>query len=398
MNIQTTSFSRLSVVEISKVTSPHKKEGDSIESEIPIDYCCPITLDLMEDPVIAVDGHTYDRCAIEEWFSKGNKTSPKTSEVLTHLNLIPNYTVRSLIHEFKERELLIQQNSQSAKLEAAPVNFPDFFKERISTTSPEALEQKLTTIEKDGSDMFSGQQPYMGDSSNHQMSPNILNTRDGGVERSSSAPLIGIYREVISPVIPCALLEKLLPHQFESNLGVKELKIRYISKEKVLATESFHQEARDVFSDLQRFIEKSNPGLATNYVSSPSENILSINTQFSADSEELQEWLNEHDRITEFAKTTCINGELKITSKEKNLEVCYAKKPATTTESEVEAFCAGLFADLQQYLQETIKNTLITGYSIENSSLLIKTKFTDDAQEIQECLEEAGIRINGLTE
>ena len=30
-------------------------------------FYCPITQDIMTDPVLTVDGHSYERAAIEEW-------------------------------------------------------------------------------------------------------------------------------------------------------------------------------------------------------------------------------------------------------------------------------------------------------------------------------------------
>jgi hypothetical protein len=47
--------------------------------QVPDEYCCPITCDLMKDPVMTSDGHTYERDAIQEWFDLGNKTSPRTN-------------------------------------------------------------------------------------------------------------------------------------------------------------------------------------------------------------------------------------------------------------------------------------------------------------------------------
>ncbi|CAN0146708.1 unnamed protein product, partial [Laminaria digitata] len=40
------------------------------------EFSCPITRELMRDPVIAADGHTYDREAIEMWL-RNHDTSPK---------------------------------------------------------------------------------------------------------------------------------------------------------------------------------------------------------------------------------------------------------------------------------------------------------------------------------
>ena len=42
--------------------------------ELPEDLCCPITCELMKDPVITADGTTFERCAIKEWFETGART------------------------------------------------------------------------------------------------------------------------------------------------------------------------------------------------------------------------------------------------------------------------------------------------------------------------------------
>jgi hypothetical protein len=56
---------------------------------------CPITQERFVDPVIASDGHTYERAAIQAWIRK-NRTSPLTRERLTN-ELRPNFTVKSLL-------------------------------------------------------------------------------------------------------------------------------------------------------------------------------------------------------------------------------------------------------------------------------------------------------------
>ena len=50
----------------------------------------------MQDPVIAGDGHTYERCAMEGWLQQ-HTTSPCTGEELSHLRLVPNVVIRSAI-------------------------------------------------------------------------------------------------------------------------------------------------------------------------------------------------------------------------------------------------------------------------------------------------------------
>jgi len=70
--------------------------------EMPEDLCCPITCELMKDPVITADGDTFERCAIEQWLSTGARTSPTTNEPLDNLTLIPNHVAKRLITSLLE--------------------------------------------------------------------------------------------------------------------------------------------------------------------------------------------------------------------------------------------------------------------------------------------------------
>ncbi|KAF3779885.1 U-box domain-containing protein 19 [Nymphaea thermarum] len=64
------------------------------------DFRCPISLELMSDPVTLETGQTYDRASILEWFKAGNFTCPKTGKKIGTSNLIPNIVLRSLIEQF----------------------------------------------------------------------------------------------------------------------------------------------------------------------------------------------------------------------------------------------------------------------------------------------------------
>lgn len=68
--------------------------GASAAAERP-DFFCPITTMVMEDPVVAMDGHTYERAAIETWFHT-HDTSPMTQQVVPPM-LVPNVSLRSMI-------------------------------------------------------------------------------------------------------------------------------------------------------------------------------------------------------------------------------------------------------------------------------------------------------------
>ncbi|KAF5742555.1 U-box domain-containing protein 14 [Tripterygium wilfordii] len=64
---------------------------------IPDDFQCPISLELMKDPVIVSTGQTFERSCIQKWLDAGHKTCPKTQQTLLHTALTPNYVLKSLI-------------------------------------------------------------------------------------------------------------------------------------------------------------------------------------------------------------------------------------------------------------------------------------------------------------
>ncbi|KAG0549874.1 hypothetical protein BDA96_01G292000 [Sorghum bicolor] len=82
-------------------TAPAKEEAPPPPPPPPPEFLCPITLDLMQDPVAAPTGITYDRAAIETWlFSGGQRTCPVTHGDLSAGDLVPNHTLRRLIQDW----------------------------------------------------------------------------------------------------------------------------------------------------------------------------------------------------------------------------------------------------------------------------------------------------------
>ena len=61
--------------------------------------CCPITQEVLCQPVVAADGNTYERLAIEAWLQRSD-TSPLTNEPLSHKGLVPNMLVKAIIDEY----------------------------------------------------------------------------------------------------------------------------------------------------------------------------------------------------------------------------------------------------------------------------------------------------------
>ena len=85
----------------------HRKECERLKNAmiarggVPRHFECPICMEVMNDPVSAADGHTYEREEMERWLET-NTTSPSTGAQLESLILTPNHLVRSMIREFMD--------------------------------------------------------------------------------------------------------------------------------------------------------------------------------------------------------------------------------------------------------------------------------------------------------
>lgn len=72
----------------------------------PQELCCPISEDILVDPVVLVEtGQTYDRQSVERWFREGHNSCPLTSKVLTTKQLVPNFIVKGLVDAWRQAHL-----------------------------------------------------------------------------------------------------------------------------------------------------------------------------------------------------------------------------------------------------------------------------------------------------
>ena len=86
-------------VRIKQLLLEQKRAEDLIAKECPEMFLCPISMDIMTDPVIMCDGFSYDRQCIEHWLAASN-LSPMTGLPLTRDTLIPNVALRQAIEAF----------------------------------------------------------------------------------------------------------------------------------------------------------------------------------------------------------------------------------------------------------------------------------------------------------
>ncbi|XP_054279864.1 WD repeat, SAM and U-box domain-containing protein 1-like isoform X2 [Macrosteles quadrilineatus] len=68
--------------------------------EIPEHFLCPITQQLMTEPVICEDGFTYENHAIQAWMVNGRNTSPMTNVPLSSTVVVPNTELQAEIKKF----------------------------------------------------------------------------------------------------------------------------------------------------------------------------------------------------------------------------------------------------------------------------------------------------------
>ena len=67
----------------------------------PGEYTCPISCELMVDPVFTATGQTYERECIVRWL-RTKQTDPISNAKLPNKKLVPNISLRGLILQWRE--------------------------------------------------------------------------------------------------------------------------------------------------------------------------------------------------------------------------------------------------------------------------------------------------------
>ncbi|EEE57609.1 hypothetical protein OsJ_07993 [Oryza sativa Japonica Group] len=100
-------------------------------------FLCPISMELMEDPVTVSTGVTYDRRSIEEWlFVYGRTTCPATMQPLSNFDLTPNHTLKRVISSWLDRgSSSSSSSSPSTSTLSSPIH-------ELATPLSRALEQE----------------------------------------------------------------------------------------------------------------------------------------------------------------------------------------------------------------------------------------------------------------
>ena len=96
--------------------------ADGRSVEVPAKFFCPITLNIMSEPVCNRADFNYDRNAILAWL-ENNGTCPLTRNPLRPSELIPNRLLEMQIKQFRQEHGLVEEegnedNKNDTTLEA----------------------------------------------------------------------------------------------------------------------------------------------------------------------------------------------------------------------------------------------------------------------------------------
>jgi TPR repeat protein len=109
----------------------------SASKSAPEGFLCPISHEIMSEPVFAADGHSYEKSAIEQWFATGKRSSPMTNKAVASTALTPNRHLKSQISEWQSRSSAQRVGELiTAVMTAAGV----------TTSDPKAVEGKLLVL------------------------------------------------------------------------------------------------------------------------------------------------------------------------------------------------------------------------------------------------------------
>ena len=135
-------ISRIGAILSSSVVQPAQAVATStplkipahLPADVPNQFICPITMDIMTDPVMLSDGHTYERKAIEKWLETKSK-SPLTNNIINKDIIVPCFALRSIMQEYFDKlATSAKQGTQSRtteKKKREPTKYNLFVKERM---------------------------------------------------------------------------------------------------------------------------------------------------------------------------------------------------------------------------------------------------------------------------
>ncbi|KAK9281549.1 hypothetical protein L1049_004452 [Liquidambar formosana] len=109
----------------------------------PDEFRCPLSKELMRDPVVVATGQTYDRPFIQKWLKGGHRTCPQTQQVLSHTMLTPNHLIREMISQWcKSKGIELSDPIQYTNEDGITESDRDYFLSLLEKMSLTPSDQK----------------------------------------------------------------------------------------------------------------------------------------------------------------------------------------------------------------------------------------------------------------
>jgi hypothetical protein len=87
--------------------------GNTDDDSIPQSFRCPLTFEVMVDPVLDLEGNTFERIALLKWLQKSH-LSPVSRQNLNDNALVPNIALRDMIHNAMGEEWIARRRAELA--------------------------------------------------------------------------------------------------------------------------------------------------------------------------------------------------------------------------------------------------------------------------------------------
>jgi len=199
--------------------TPGASEGAAApeENEHPPSFYCPISCQVMHDPVVLSDGHTYERRHIERWLSQKG-TSPVTGAALADGSVMfPNHALRNAIEEyfkklFDDRRSAIRKaktdeaasgNDNSDGTHVALLKTVDaLMSMSVLVNADLSEEQMLRAIVKEAKDLIGAEvaSVFLVDYAKDELFSTV-NSTDGEIRIPRGAGIAGLVATTGEPVV-----------------------------------------------------------------------------------------------------------------------------------------------------------------------------------------------------
>jgi HEAT repeat protein len=167
---------------------------------IPTHFRCPLSLQLMLDPVMLASGQTFERSFIQKWLDNGLRICPITHQSIQHTDLVSNYTVKAMISTWcEENNLMFHQPISCDEFVNPFVMSPSQCRESAARSNVKPVNQaQVQKIEFSCGDV-DGEEESFECTSHHQMqSSYFLDQRSSSTRSESNSSVISSIDVLVS--------------------------------------------------------------------------------------------------------------------------------------------------------------------------------------------------------